>query len=153
RPRKFRLRSFAEIKSDPNEIAYLVRGLIPSSGITVVWGPPKCMKTFKVFDIGMHIARGIEYRGLKTRQAPVVYIALEGQKGLERRADAYRKHHGIAEDVPFYLITASLDLIAEHEQLIDDVKDGLGDVVPGAIVIDTLNRSLRGSESRDEDMG
>src|SRR5262249_53860136 len=26
-------------------------------------------------------------------------------------------------------------------------------VVPGAIVIDTLNRSLRGSESRDEDMG
>jgi len=153
RPRKFRLRSFAEIKSDPKEITHLIRGLIPSSGITVVWGKPKTKKTFKVFDAMMHVARGIDYRDLKTKQAPVVYITLEGQKGFERRVDAYRKHHGISEEVPFYLITVSLDLIAEHEQLIDDIKAALGKIIPGAIVIDTLNRSLRGSESRDEDMG
>ena len=42
--------------------AYLVKGVIPSGGLTVVWGPPKCGKSFWTFDLTMNVARGIPYR-------------------------------------------------------------------------------------------
>jgi RecA-family ATPase len=103
----------------------------------------------------MHIALGWEYRGRRVKQGLVVYIACEGERGLSARAEAFRqKHLGEEESVPgFYLLTTRLDLVTDHKQLIADIRDQLGGVVPVAIGIDTLNRSLAGSESSDEDMG
>src|SRR5271166_5616947 len=51
---------------------YLVKGLIPRVGLTVVWGPPKCGKSFWTFDLAMHVALGWEYRGRRVQQGPVV---------------------------------------------------------------------------------
>jgi hypothetical protein len=151
--RKFSLRKFSDVKSDPNEIAHFIKDLIPRSGITVVWGEPKCGKTFQLIDMTMHIARAIEYRGRKTQQGCIVYIVLEGKKGFEKRIEAYRQFHRITEEVPFYTIATGLDLIREHEALISDIKTELGPICPGVIVVDTLNRSLAGSENKPEDMG
>jgi hypothetical protein len=151
--RKFSLRKFSDIKSDPNEIAHFIKDLIPRSGITVVWGEPKCGKTFQLIDMTMHIARAIEYRGRKTQQGCIVYIVLEGKKGFEKRIEAYRQFHGISEEVPFYTIATGLDLIREHAALVNDIKTELGPIYPGVIVVDTLNRSLAGSENKPEDMG
>lgn len=50
----------------------------------------------------------------------------------------------------FKLCGASLDLIKDHQQLISDIRSQ--SATPGAVVIDTMNRSLLGSESSDEDM-
>jgi hypothetical protein len=58
-----------------------------------------------------------------------------------------------AEGVPFYFLPTRLDLIGEHETLIADIAAQLGSTRPALVVIDTLNRSLRGSESSDQDMG
>jgi AAA domain len=47
-----------------------------------------------------------------------------------------------------------LDLASDHKQLIGDIRAQLGkEASVSAIVIDTLNRSLAGSESSDDDMG
>ena len=81
--------------------AYLVKGLIPRAGLTVVWGPPKCGKSFWAFDLAMHVARGVPYRGRRVQQGAVVYLALEGGYGFRARVDAYRRTHGI-KDAPFY---------------------------------------------------
>jgi RecA-family ATPase len=46
-----------------------------------------------------------------------------------------------------------LNLIADAAQLIKDIKSQIpADITPGVVFIDTLNRSLVGSESKDEDM-
>ncbi len=46
-----------------------------------------------------------------------------------------------------------LDLIRDHKALIESIRAQLpDDVDPSAVAIDTLNRSLVGSESKDEDM-
>jgi hypothetical protein len=37
---------------------YIIKGLIPSSGLVVVWGPPKCGKSFFLFDMVAHAALG-----------------------------------------------------------------------------------------------
>jgi hypothetical protein len=146
---KFHLTRFGDVSPDTTA-AYLIKGLIPSGGLTVVWGPPKCGKSFWTFDALMHPARGIPYRKRQVQQGTIVYVALEGGNGFRQRIEAYKRHHGIA-DAPFYLITDRTDLVRDYKALIADIKDQTPDV-PVAVVIDTLNRSLTGSESSDEDM-
>jgi AAA domain len=147
----FPLQAFENVRLQTERRNYLVKGLLANTGLAVIWGPPKCGKSFWAADLGMHIALGWNYRGHKVQQAPVVYVALEGRHGFPARIEAFRRHYGM-ESAPFFLVTASLDLVAEHSQLIAAIKAQLGENLPGALFLDTLNRSLVGSESKDEDM-
>jgi hypothetical protein len=148
----FPLVAFENITLDTEHRGYLVKGLLPNRGLAVVWGPPKCGKTFWATDLGLHIALGWEYRGRRVQQTTVVYIALEGRHGLPARLEAFKQHHDV-QSAPFYLLTTPLDLAAKADALIVSIEAQLCDgPKPGAIVIDTLNRSLVGSESKDEDM-
>ncbi len=133
---------------------YLVKGLIPREGLTIVWGPPKCGKSYWTFDVAMHVTLGWNYRGRKVTQGTVVYIACEGERGLAARAEAFRqKRLAGGDDPPFFLVTTRLDLVADVEQLVVDIQAAIGADHCAAIVVDTLNRSIAGSESRDDDMG
>jgi hypothetical protein len=115
----------------------------------VVWGPYKCGKSFWTFDLVMHIALGWDYRGRRTRGGPTVYCAFEGADGFKKRAEAFRRKHGI-QKAPFYLAPALVNLIADHPQLVASIRHQCA--TPVVVVLDTLNRSLVGSESNDEDM-
>ncbi len=150
---RFQLVPFEKIALDTTP-AYLVKGLVPRVGLTVVWGPPKCGKSFFVFDLVMHVALGWEYRGKRVRQGHVVYCALEGAEGFRGRVEAFRFTR-LAEtsvEVPFHLMASPMTLVADHAALVASIRDTLGTVSPGVVVIDTLNRSLAGSESDDRDM-
>ncbi|MGC2410951.1 MAG: AAA family ATPase [Methyloceanibacter sp.] len=150
---RIRLVAFDDIKLG-TEPRYLVRGLIPLVGLTVIWGPPKCGKSFSAFDLMMHVALGWEYRSRRVQQGTVVYCAFEGQSGIRGRVEAFRQRF-LAENagsVPFYLQAMMLDLVRDHAELVAAIRLTLGEVKPVAVVLDTLNRSLRGSESSDEDM-
>jgi hypothetical protein len=148
--RRFTLTRFNAVRLSTTA-AYLVKGLIPASGLIIVWGPPKCGKSFWTFDLVMHIALGEPYRGRRAQQGAVVYLALEGGHGFRARIEAWRRQHEIT-DAPFYLITDRTDLVRDHEELIAAIGAQVGADVPRVVVIDTLNRSLAGSESKDEDM-
>jgi hypothetical protein len=148
---RFRLVAFNQITVG-SELVYLVKGLIPRGGLTVVWGPPKCGKSFWTFQLVMHVALGWEYRARRVAQGTVVYLALEGGKGFEARIEAFRQRF-LSEDhdpVPFYLVAGALNLVKEHSELIGCIRLQAG--APAVVVIDTLNRSLAGSESDDKDM-
>jgi hypothetical protein len=151
--RRFELIPFDKIAFDTTP-AYLVKGIVPRVGLCVFWGPPKCGKSFLVFDLLMHVALGWEYRGRSVRPGAVVYCAFEGQAGLRNRVEAFRQRKLAdgADTVPFYLIADAMNLVADHPALIASVRAALGDIKPAAIALDTLNRSLAGSESSDEDM-
>ena len=143
-----------------NEIAvgtqrrYLVKGLIPHPGLSVIWGPPKSGKSFWTFDLVMHVALGWEYRRRRVYQGPVVYCCFEGQSGIKARVEAFRHQVQIdrRQDVPFFLQAVTLDLVRDHAELIEAVSATLGATKPVAVVLDTLNRSLMGSEFSDTDM-
>jgi AAA domain len=116
-------------------------------------GAPKCGKSFFTFDLSMHVALGWTYRGQKVEQGTVVYCAAEGGVGFSNRVEAWRQRH-LAEDhapIPFYLLAVPLDLIAEHHTLIAAIRAQAGDA-PKLVVLDTLNRTLVGSENKPEDM-
>src|SRR5579862_1479833 len=101
---RIKLVAFDDIALQPHR-RYLIKGLIPRVGMTIVWGPPKSGKSFWVFDAVMHVALGREYRGRRVQAGPVVYCAFEGQSGLEARVQAFRLRFLDTEPGPvsFYL--------------------------------------------------
>jgi hypothetical protein len=151
---RFKLVAFNDIELT-TDCRYLIRDIIPSEGLTVVWGPPKCGKSFWLYDALLHVACGWEYRGRAVASGAVVYVACEGDRGFQARSAAYRQNRldTFEGPVPFYLVTTRLTLRDDHPELIAAIKAQLGSVVPVAIAIDTLNKSLGGSENNDEDMG
>jgi AAA domain len=150
---RFRLVPFGQLRPSKAP-AYLINGLIPRVGLTVVWGSPKSGKSFVISDLMMSVALGWEFRGRKVIQGPAVYCAFEGADGFGKRAAAFRQHYGLSDDlnVPFYLVSARMDFIRDHAELLAAIRLALGKIKPVAVVLDTLNRSLAGSESNDEDM-
>jgi hypothetical protein len=148
---RFKLRRFDELKIG-TERTYLVKGLIPRTGLVVVWGPPKCGKSFWTFDLVLHVALGREYRGRHVQQGPVVYCAFEGGGGYSARAEAFRQRNLPEEHEPFdfFLLDAQIDLVKDQPDIVAAIR--AQNAAPACVVLDTLNRSLNGSESNDKDM-
>jgi hypothetical protein len=148
---RFKLRRFDELKIG-TERTYLVKGLIPRTGLVVVWGPPKCGKSFWTFDLVLHVALGREYRGRRVQQGPVVYCAFEGGGGYSARAEAFRQRNLPEGHEPFdfFLLDAQIDLVKDQPDIVAAIR--AQNAGPACVVLDTLNRSLNGSESNDKDM-
>jgi hypothetical protein len=153
-PYRFKLVSFCDLRPGPEPL-YLVDELIPIAGLVDVWGKAKCYKSFWVLDLMLHVTMGWEYRDRAVRQGAVVYCAFEGAHGYKKRVEALRRHYAIQEDthVPLYVMPGQANLILEHKLLIADIPAQMGETRPVAVVLDTLNKSLFGSENKDVDMG
>lgn len=134
----------------------IVQGLIPKNAVALVWGPPKCAKSFWVLDVAMHIATGRKYRDRDITKGTVVYCAFEGGGAFPKRIEAWKKAHNVTreqlleDDVKFAMMPRRLDLVEDNKALIADIKNFMGTM--DVIVLDTLNQSMRGSESSDADM-
>ncbi len=150
---RFRLIPFADI-GPATTAAYTIKDVLPAKGLVVIWGPPKCGKSFTTLDMVLHVAAGWEYRERRTKQGVVCYIAAEGERGLNARVAAFREAHREAMNghaVDFYLIATRLDLVKDWIELAESIRAAVGETV-AVIVVDRLNRSFSGSEN-DDDMG
>lgn len=133
---------------------YLIKNLIPKTGLVVVYGPPKCGKTFWLFDVLMHIALGWDYRGRRTHQGGVVYCLFEGQDGFAARKEAFEQRFlsEYTDEIPFVLMPTKIELVKDHPRLIEAILNHNNGMIPAVVTLDTLNRSFTGSESSDEAM-
>jgi len=119
--RRLTFTRFADVKM-PTTSRYLVKGVIPNVGMVVVWGPPKCGKSFFVFDMVAHVAAGWGYRGRRVKQCPVVYFALEGQEGFTGRIEAFRLEHG-SPDIPFFLSSDRIVLPHDGAAVVKSIRE------------------------------
>jgi AAA domain len=119
---RFELIPFDKITFDTVP-AYLVKGLVPRVCLCVFWGPPKCGKSFLVFDMLMHVALGWKYRDRRAQQGAVVYCALEGCAAFKNRVEAFRLKNlpDSASEVPFHLMASPISLVADHAALIESI--------------------------------
>src|SRR5262249_6343597 len=151
---RFKLVPFAGMRPGLEQL-YLVDELIPVTGLVDIWGKAKTFKSFWTLDLMLHVAMGWEYRDRRVRQGTVVYCAFEGGHGYKKRIEAQRRHYKIGDDadVPLFVMSGQASLVKDRKLLIADIKAQLERRPPAAVVLDTLNRSIDGSESKDTDMG
>lgn len=133
---------------------WLIKGIVPKSELVVLYGESTAGKSFVAIDMGMAIARGLDWVGRKTEQGRVVYIAAEGAGGFRNRLEAYGLHHGVdLAGIPFDVVADCPNLLSRD----DAVAVAKAAVVGGkvsVIVVDTFAQTTAGSnENAGEDMG
>lgn len=151
-PMRYRLQTADDLLNAPPQ-RWLVRGVIPSDGMISMYGPSGSGKSFLALDLCAAIAGDEEWFGYRVTAVPVVYVALEGEAGLSKRAQAWTAHNRRPLPEGLRFITQSLDLrnLSDVSDLVDAVKAAGG---AGLLVIDTLNRAAPGAdENSSKDMG
>jgi hypothetical protein len=148
---------FEDIKP-PTKSASLVKGVLDDCGMSVLYGESGGGKTFFTLDLALHVALGWEWRGHRVKQGGVIYIAAEGQNGIRKRIEAFRRHHGLKDAAPpFAMIPTCVDLLdpaADTEPLIGKVKEAALRFAIKLVVVDTLARAIAGgNENASEAMG
>jgi len=124
--------------------------------LSMVFGASGAGKTFVVLDMALSVATGKAYHGKEVKQAPVCYIAGEGHAGFARRINAWATHNDVSlKGVPFYKSTSTVvmndpedanKLMSEIDGIVQEVGE------PKLIILDTMDRTLAGSDSDDKDV-
>lgn len=152
--RRYHLASAEDLAKLP-PMRWLVRGVLPAQGLAAVYGLPGSGKTFLALDLAAAVAEGSRWFGFTTKQAPVVYLGLEGESGLSQRVQAWSRHHHRALPAALRFVVAQpFDLLQPDDlaELAQAITTSCGS---GAMVaIDTLNRASPGADENDsQDMG
>lgn len=142
-PRKrFTIMHASELGNLP-QTAWLIKGMIPDNGITIIYGASGVGKSFVSLDYALRIAQ----------QQPVVYVAGEGESGYWGRINAWTNHY-MRPMGQLWMCLGSVSLLDEGDvegfarEVSDKVKH------PRLIIIDTLARAmLGGDENSSRDMG
>jgi hypothetical protein len=104
---------------------WLVKHLIERNGIMILAGESMAGKSFLIMDMGMKIARGLDYAGHKVRQGAVIHMAVEDGKGTELRFKGCLKAQGISPDadVPYVVMDPFANGGQGFTLMADDVID------------------------------
>jgi hypothetical protein len=141
----------AELRARPRP-RWRVKGLIAEGpGVGMIFGESTAGKSFVAIDLGLSVALGREWNGLRVKPGRVFYIAAEGGGGIPKRVEAYGKHHGLDLDAaPFGVIEAAPNFLTATDPAAIAAELGSADL----IFVDTLAQvTAGGNENSGEDMG
>jgi hypothetical protein len=146
-PQRFQLLTPADLASRP-PARWRVRGVLPMEGIAATFGPSGSGKSFLVLDLLASVASGADWFGCRTKAAPVLYIALEGEAGIAQRVQAYQAKHGRLS-AGFRFLLQSLDIrnATDRADLVTAVQ--AAGWSGGVLCLDTLNRAAPGMDEND----
>lgn len=134
----------------------ILKGMIaPAMGATI-YGETGVGKSHIALDLAYHIAHGLAYHGLKTRQVPVLYVQLEGVAGFKKRilastekfgdpGDYFRRlkvHVSLAKDANGQQGADTIIRVMRHLQQLTGSDSGL-------VIIDTKARATAGDNEND----
>lgn len=152
-PMRFQVLSASEFTNRPPP-TWIIKHVLPKAELVVLYGAAGSGKTFMALDMAGAIARGVDWRGKKTKQGRVVYIAAEGAGGFRNRMAAYATQHQVAlEDLNIGVIHAAPNLLEKVDAL-DVAKAIKASGGADVVVVDTFAQTTPGAnENAGEDMG
>ncbi|MBX9746448.1 MAG: helicase RepA family protein [Hyphomonadaceae bacterium] len=149
----------------PQEGSWLIKGLLPSSGLACFYGPSRAGKSFLALEWFLRLAHGDDILGCKSQRTGVCYVGAEAANGIRKRIAAWIQENGREDDAaPFALIGRGVDFsnpeapdVEELIELLRDAADAFNEergAPLGVVVIDTLARATPGAdENSSADMG
>lgn len=140
--KEYKFTSLSDLLEEPEEeINWIVDGLLPSGGFSIVVAKPKVGKSTLVRQLALSIAHGENFLGRTTIKGRVLYIALE-EKRSEVKAHFKLLGADGTEDLEVYVGFAPEEAIAWLEREIKRKKTEL-------VIIDTLFRFARVNDVSD----
>lgn len=133
---------------------WIIKGVLPRAELAVIFGESGAGKSFFALDLAAAIARGVDWRGKRTKAGRVVYVVAEGAGGFRNRVVAYAQRHELElDDIPIDVIPAAPNLL-EKDQAVDVAKAILERGRADVVFVDTLAQTTPGAnENAGEDMG
>ena len=135
---------------------WLVHEMIAQEGLSVIYGDPGAGKSFVALDMALRIAHAMDWHGVQTKAAGVLYIAGEGARGIGKRVKGWRMENDMAGvDAPFMLLPIAVQLLDEKHRAkllrtIDAACRRAGFPI-GLIVVDTVSRALAGADENGQE--
>lgn len=151
-PTPYQLLSRQQLSGMP-ELEWVVPGVLPDRGIAAIYGDPSSGKTFLAIDLASRISLGLgPWFNREVEKRQVIYIALEGGRGIKKRLDAWDKANGTTSTVQTILQPFSLLADGDVEGMCNSIASNCA---KGAVVfIDTLAQASPGAdENTSTDMG
>ena len=143
--------SLAQLREQSHATTWMIKHLLPTECIGVLFGASGTFKSFVAVDMACHIAHGLPWLGRRTVKGSVVYLAAEGGGGIWKRVCAWHKARKLPWDkAPLHVIPAALDLVADTSRMAEAIK-GAG-VEPALVVIDTMSQTFSGEENSSTDV-
>ena len=133
---------------------YVIDGLIHAGTVGSIFGPSGTLKTMIALDHAAHITQGLPWRGMKTRQGCVVYVAAEGKGGIGRRIAGLHIEHPSIPDNMIATVTRSVQLLDADavgdftDQLIEEVLPEMR-LPLRMLYFDTYSQSTTGGQEND----
>ncbi len=140
-------------REDISKMAYpewLIDGVLPAGGVSMVYGKSGTGKSFWVLDLACCVDTGRKWAGRQVKQGPVVYVAGEGRHGYAARLDAWEKKHGVRAET-FSLYDEPVRLWSPDHRTPDSLQRFVeavngARVRPALVVFDTLGTCLGGAD-------
>jgi hypothetical protein len=141
-PSKFGFTSLGDLLNEPDEeIEWIVEGLLPSSGFSLMVAKPKVGKSTLARQLALAVSRGEPFLGRQTVKGAVLYVSLEEKRGEVRKHFRLMGADG-TEDLGTY--TGSIPEDA-HEWITKEIERKK----PVLVIIDTLFRFIPISDLND----
>ncbi len=144
--RRIRFVEDSDIENRPLR-TWIIPGILPQSGIAMLFGAPGTYKSFLAIDWALAIGYGRGWAGRATKQGPVAYIAAEGSFGLSSRIKAWKHYNQVMGNsgVRWYDQSILLQDPSHVSELLAALKEDFP-ILPVLLIIDTLSRCSGGAD-------
>ena len=148
RPEPYPLLRLGELEPDLRNDD-LIRGVLGRGTLGAIYGAPGASKSFVAIELALCVALGVPWRGHRTRQGGVLYIAAEGARGMRNRLLAAARLHEVERRsaVPLALLPSAVRLDAETQdvdRLLSTVM--VNDLETSLVIVDTLSQAMPGKD-------
>ena len=126
---------------DKGSAEWLVAGRLPCRGSSMLVGEPGAGKSTLARDLALAVARGRPWLDFRTRQGPVLYVHLEGDRLTVRAAFAKL---GLAPHDALHFVHS-----LQMSELRERIRERAKSIEPALIVIDGLLPLLHAEELND----
>ena len=144
---------WADKMGAPEPAPYLIKGLLASNSLAMMYGASNSGKSFVALDMCAAISAGVPWFHKRVKPGGILYLAAEGEHGIRNRVFALRNKFQIPEN-RFAFRFADIDFLHNDQCAVRAAREveaieRLGGIRPTLIVVDTLSQSMAGGNEND----